>query len=245
MKKDLKQTNQGKSERKKLPFFISWILCIVSSWAILPYAKYLGIAPPSFSFIKMLLLSTVHSILFYGVACWLSYLLVPRTDLSPFSIDRPAKRIIYPGIIVGLAVGIIIYLFDITLFKSSLFSKIHPPIWAGFFASFYGAVNEEVLLRLFLFTLVYFLFKKIFKFEKNNKLLFLWVTNLIVAVIFGLGHLPVAFKLGSPSSFEIFRIFLLNGIPSIAFGWLYWTRGLWTAMAAHFVADLVIHVFLA
>lgn len=65
----------------------------------------------------------------------------------------------------------------------------------------------------------------------------------MVAIIFGLGHLPVAFKLVTPSFFEIFRILLLNWIPGIAFGWLYWSRGLWTAMTAHFMADLVLHVF--
>jgi membrane protease YdiL (CAAX protease family) len=65
----------------------------------------------------------------------------------------------------------------------------------------------------------------------------------IVAIIFGLGHLPAAFKLVEPSSFEVIRVLLLNGIPGIVFGWLYWSRGLWTAMTAHFVTDLVIHVF--
>ena len=68
--------------------------------------------------------------------------------------------------------------------------------------------------------------------------------NLLVALIFGLGHLPTALKLTTPSGFEITRILLLNGIPGLVFGWLYWSRGFWTAILAHFVADLVIHVFL-
>ena len=72
----------------------------------------------------------------------------------------------------------------------------------------------------------------------------IWTANIFVAIIFGLGHLPAALKLTNPSAFEIFRVLFLNGIAGIVFGWLYWSRGLWTAMLAHFVTDLMIHVFL-
>jgi membrane protease YdiL (CAAX protease family) len=72
----------------------------------------------------------------------------------------------------------------------------------------------------------------------------LWIATILVAIIFGLGHLPAAFKLTSPSAFEISRVLFLNGIAGVGFGWLYWSRGLWAAMTAHFVADLIIHVFL-
>jgi membrane protease YdiL (CAAX protease family) len=42
----------------------------------------------------------------------------------------------------------------------------------------------------------------------------------------------------------IARALILNGIPGIAFGWLYWRRGLEAAMVAHFSADLVLHVLI-
>ena len=126
-------------------------------------------------------------------------------------------------------------------YKSSPLSGAHPPAWTGFLASLYGGINEEVLLRLFWFTLIYFIFRKVFKFKTQNRTAFLWVTNVIVAVTFGLGHLPAAFKLVEPSSFEWFRILLMNGIPGIVLGWLYWSRGLWAAMLAHFVTDLFVH----
>ena len=35
---------------------------------------------------------------------------------------------------------------------------------------------------------------------------------------------------------------LLNGVAGVAFGWLYWKRGLEMAMLAHFSADIVLHV---
>jgi len=92
--------------------------------------------------------------------------------------------------------------------------------------------------------LIYFLFSKAIKIRGGNRLPILWSVNLLVALLFGIGHLPAAFKLASPSAFEIFRVLFLNGIAGIVFGWLYWSRGLWTAIAAHVVTDLVIHVFL-
>ena len=40
----------------------------------------------------------------------------------------------------------------------------------------------------------------------------------------------------------IARTLLLNGIGGVAFGWLYWKRGIEAAMLAHFSTDLVLHV---
>lgn len=37
-------------------------------------------------------------------------------------------------------------------------------------------------------------------------------------------------------------IFDGNGAPGVVFGWLYWRRGLYSAMLAHFGLDLVIKV---
>jgi len=228
--------------KNKRLYVILWLLCIFGAWAILPYAQHLGIFPPSVSLVNLYLLVTLQAALAFGIVCWLCYLIVPKTDLNPFSSDRFRIRIIYPGIIAGVAVGLAIFLLEKTLFRSSSLSAAHPPAWTGLLASFYGGINEEVLLRLFFFSLLYFIFKKIFR--SKNRLRFLWVTNLIVALAFGIGHLPVVFKLINPSSMEVFRVLLLNGIPGIVFGWLYWSRGLWTAMTAHFVTDLMIHVIL-
>lgn len=238
------RTNTDKLRKKKGVFLALWILCILGSWSILPYGLNIGILPSYVPFITVFILTTVQAVLFFGVVCYLSYLLIPRTDLSPLSANYPLKRIVFPGIIAGICVGFILYILEITVFRSSSLSALHPPFETGLLASFYGGINEEVLLRLFLFILAYFLLRKIFKFELQSRVTFLWIANVVVAIIFGLGHLPAALKLAEPSSFEIFRVLLLNGIPSIVFGWLYWSRGLWTAMTAHFTADLMVHVIL-
>ena len=231
----------------KKTFILLWALCILGGWSVLPYVQHLGILPSTVSIWKVALLGTVQAVLFFGLICWISFKILPKTDLRPFPTlhrERLLKQIVYPALISGVLVGLAIFVSDTTIFNSSLLSGVHPPFWAGALASVYGAVNEEVLLRLFLFTLIYFLVGKCLTIRGSNRLAILWGVNIFVALIFGIGHLPAAFKLASPSPLEIFRVLFLNGIAGIVFGWLYWSRGLWTAMAAHFVTDIIIHVLL-
>lgn len=228
-------------------FFILWLLCIAGALAIIPYVQYLGIIPSEVPIWRVALFSTLQATLVFGLVCWISFKILPKTDLCPFAAANPRRRVVYPALVAGVFVGLVIFLLDKTVFASSPLAKAgaHPLFWAGALASIYGAINEEVLLRLFLFTLIYFLLNKAFKCRSNKRLVLLWSTNILVALLFGAGHLPAAFNmLESPSAFEISRILILNGIAGIVFGWLYWSRGLWTAMAAHFVTDLMIHVFL-
>lgn len=231
-------------EYSKKQFLLLWFFCLIGSWSVFPYLYYLEILPPSVSISNAFFISSIQAAVFFGLICYLSYKILPKTDLHPFIVTNVFKQIFLPGVISGVSVGLIIFSLEKTIFQDSPLSGVHPPFWAGALASIYGAVNEEVLLRLFLFTFIYFIFRKFGKSANDNRLLLLWIVNIIVSIIFGLGHLPEALKLTTPSSFEIFRILLLNGISGIVFGWLYWSRGLWTAMVAHFVTDLMIHVLL-
>jgi len=230
-----------KSLNKKIYIFL-WLGCLIGSWAIIPYTR--SLIPSTVSLGKLFLIITLQTAILYAAVLWLASLILPNTDLEPFASSNLIKRIIIPGIISGVFVGLIIVLFEHLLFQSSLLSGKHAPIWQGALASLYGAINEEVLLRLFLFSLIYFLLNKIYRSPVKKRIYLLWATNIFTALLFGLGHLPAAFKLISPSGFEISRILLLNGIPGLVFGWLYWSKGLWTAMFAHFVTDLMLHVIL-
>lgn len=231
----------------KKTYTILWILCILGFWAVLPYIIHLGILPPAVSLPKVVLLGTIQAALFFGLICWISFKILPKTDLlpfPPFHSRKSLQQIVYPALISGVLVGLIIFISEKTIFINSLLSKDNPPFWIGALASIYGAINEEVLLRLFLFTLIYFLVSRCLKIQESNRTIVLWCVNIFIALIFGIAHLPAVFKLVSPSAFEIFRVLFLNGIAGLVFGWLYWTRGLWAAIGAHFVTDLMIHAFL-
>ena len=65
---------------------------------------------------------------------------------------------------------------------------------------------------------------------------------LVAAILFGVGHLPALAHTGSLTLAGITRTVGLNALCGIAFGWLFWRHGLEHAMAAHFSADIVLHV---
>jgi hypothetical protein len=225
----------------KRQFVILWVLSIVGALAILPYIHYMGLLPPERPLWLAILLSAGQAAVLFGLVCWVSYKIVRKTDLRPFPSlprDQWLSKIVVPAVIAGVVVGLILFVLDQTLFYSSVFSAGAVPMWIGALGSIYGAINEEIGLRLFLFSLLYFLASK---WIKKKRTVLLWGVTIVVALLFGVGHLPIAFRMITPSSFEIVRILVLNGIAGVVLGWLYWSRGLWAAIGAHFVADLVIH----
>jgi membrane protease YdiL (CAAX protease family) len=64
----------------------------------------------------------------------------------------------------------------------------------------------------------------------------------VAAIIFGLGHLPSTARITALTGIVVVRAIALNGVGGIIFGWLYWKKGLESAMIAHFSADIVLHI---
>ena len=98
----------------------------------------------------------------------------------------------------------------------------------------YGAVIEEVMLRLFLMSLIAYLLNRILKKNcdcSNDAILI--IANVISAILFAAGHLPATLMLIGNSPLILFRCFLLNGGLGLLFGYLYRKYGLRYAMIAH------------
>jgi len=110
----------------------------------------------------------------------------------------------------------------------------------GLLASFYGGIVEELQLRLFVMTLLVWMFAVLAK--RTPRPWVYWVAIVMAAVLFGVGHLPAAGKIWEPSEIVVFRTIVLNAIGGLVFGWLYWRRGIEMAMLGHFSADIVLHV---
>lgn len=98
----------------------------------------------------------------------------------------------------------------------------------------YGAVIEEVMLRLFAMSLAAFLLHKLFG-KKNGKptTAILSAANVIAAFLFAVGHLPATVTMLGSSPVLIFRCLLMNGGFGLLFGYLYRKYGLRYAMIAH------------
>jgi len=105
----------------------------------------------------------------------------------------------------------------------------------------YGGVVEEVMMRLFLMSLLSFIIYKIFyKKEKKVPIKVFVIANIISAVLFALGHLPVtASTFGEITPLLLFRCLLLNGGFGLVFGYLYRKYGIQYSMIAHFGSHLI------
>jgi hypothetical protein len=119
----------------------------------------------------------------------------------------------------------------------------NPPAWQGFLASFYGGINEEILMRLFLLTLLAWIGTKLSRAADGRPTpAVLWASTILAGLALGLAHLPAAVAMGVPlTGLSVGRTLVLNA-SGILFGWLYWRRGLVSAMVAHFSLDIVLHV---
>lgn len=98
----------------------------------------------------------------------------------------------------------------------------------------YGAVIEEVMLRLFMMSLIALVLHLIFeKGRRETSAAVLVTANVISALLFAAGHLPATQILLGLSPLILIRCFLLNGGIGLLFGWLYRKFGLRYAMFAH------------
>ena len=98
----------------------------------------------------------------------------------------------------------------------------------------YGGVIEEVMLRLFMMSLIAFILHKLF--DRKHKIPSAWVliaANVISALLFAAGHLSSTFMLLGNSPILLLRCFLLNGGVGLLLGRLYRKYGLRYAMIAH------------
>jgi membrane protease YdiL (CAAX protease family) len=129
--------------------------------------------------------------------------------------------------------------------NASLPKSALPNAWQGFLGAISAGINEEILLRLFLLSGLAWLIQWIFTRRTSGRpgRRVLWAANILAAVTFGLLHLPNLSALNVPfSPYLLALIVTLNGAAGLAFGWLYWTFGLESAILAHFYMDIVLHV---
>ncbi len=99
----------------------------------------------------------------------------------------------------------------------------------------YGGITEELLMRWGLMTFFVWLFWRLVQRRNGSpKSRYVWLAIATVAVLFGVGHLPLLMTLvAQPGIGLIAYIVTLNLIFGLVAGWLYWRKGLESAMIAH------------
>ncbi|MFE3572975.1 CPBP family intramembrane glutamic endopeptidase [Lysinibacillus sp. NPDC059133] len=158
------------------------------------------------------------------------------------------KSILGSSVLWGILGGVLVVLLCIPFWNMSvelMKAEMAVPVWKSALAIFYGGTAEEILFRLFLMTLLVWIASKIKKAKDGGPTkIGVWLAIIITGVIFGLGHLGITGAMTAITSDVIFRAVLLNGSLSVIYGWLYWKKGLESAMIAHFSTDFVLHILI-
>jgi hypothetical protein len=123
--------------------------------------------------------------------------------------------------------------------RSEAFNKVMPAA----VRFLYGGLTEEVLLRWGMMTFLVWLLWRLFRrgSERPDGWIFL-VSILLSALLFGIGHLPVASMLAAGGLTVALAIYVVaaNSLFGLVAGLLYWKRGLESAMIAHIFAHVVL-----
>ena len=250
---------------RKFPWRVFWLLLIASlagAAAAIPmflevFRPMASKVPPSpFPIPLLVAIGAIQNLILLGVAVGVGLLLARKLDLGAPLFEgwlyhkEPVVRArdsLKWGVLVGTGVGMILLIMIIPaapyLPGLPFVSAARVAIWKRILVCFYGGIDEEVLTRLFLLSLFAWLGTKVL--PKRKPLLsgsIFWVANIVVAILFGLGHLPSASLVMRITPSLVVLAIVLNGVAAIPFGYLYWKRGLESAMMAHFCADFVIWV---
>ncbi len=203
------------------------------------------------------LLSLVQPALILAVAVLIGVALAPKVRLSApvaealagggniFTSLRPQLA---AGVVGGLAGGLAIVLISLL---SKPFLSTHAVDRIGKFSRvlplptriLYGGVTEELLLRWGFMTLIVWVAWRLLQKGRDipTKAHFVGAI-LLSSLVFGAGHLPVAYVLLSDSFGLALVLFVIlaNSAFGVIAGYLYWRKGLECAMIAHILCHLVL-----
>jgi hypothetical protein len=255
----------AQDQPRKFPWRVFWLLLIASVagvGAAIPMVLELFLPliksqPPSpLPLPLIIVIGGVQNLALLSLAIGFGLLLAGKLGLgAPLleswlyhrKLGTNMRRSLITGVLVGLAAGVVI-LIPIMIAARYLpglpfVTATRVALWKRFLAGFYGGIVEEVFSRLFLMSLVAWLGTKLFQKQKIGLSPgIFWIANVLVAILFGLGHLPAASLVMHITPAVVGLALALNGIPAICFGCLFWKRGLESAMIAHFSADFVVWV---
>ena len=230
--------------------------------AVLPYmTEFVGssiigqAAAPALPMPLVLTLALLQNGILLAVTILIGLVLSERTGLRMPLIQAwtagkrasVAQAFVMPALLAGAAVGATLVAIEALVFLRHLPPAMHRlftiPLWKRLLAGvMYGGITEELVMRLFLVSLVAWLCGRWWRtpggFPTSGAF---WIAIVLVAVLFGLGHLPATSAI-TPLTTIVLRALVLNGIAGIAFGYLYWRHGLEAAMIGHMGAHLVMQI---
>ncbi|MBR1416478.1 MAG: CPBP family intramembrane metalloprotease [Bacilli bacterium] len=187
-----------------------------------------------------LILTFIGILLSKKVKLWKEFKLNKKTIITTAIITIISALVLFPGdkLIFGT--------FNTWVGEQYMVKPTIYKIIAGLLA---GGIIEEVMMRLFLMSLVVFIFSKLF--YKNNKEIPVKVyilANIICALIFAVGHIPSTAIMTEITPLIVIRCLLFNGGLGLCFGYLYRKYGIGYAMISHglchLISDILMIIFI-
>ena len=216
----------------------------------IPAGTKIPIITPAFK-----LLSLIQPAVILSVAVLVGVALASKVRLSSPVAEAAAsggdavsalKPQIIPGIVGGLAGGISLILIA-TILKPFLSPEVLARL--GEYGKvlplptrlLYGGIIEELLLRWGLMTLLVWAAWRLFQKRRGQpKPSFFVGAILISSLVFAIGHLPIAFMLfPEPTLALTLFVIIGNSAFGLIAGYLYWKKGLESAMIAHALTHVV------
>ncbi|MBW4472314.1 MAG: CPBP family intramembrane metalloprotease [Stenomitos rutilans HA7619-LM2] len=237
-------------------FLVLWLIgmsgVLSALWINLPASEE---AVP-FSPVAIKLLSLISPTFLLSIAVLIGVNLAPKVGLSaPFAeaiAQGTAQKFlllkpqIMPGLIGGAIGGVVISAWSFLwwsslpldfLAKGEALSETTPLLTR----ILYGGITEEIMVRWgFMTLLVWGLWRMLQKGCEAPQPAYVILAIVVSALIFGLGHLPLAFALTAQATMPlILYVVIGNSFFGFIAGYLYWQKGLESAIVAHMLTHIV------
>lgn len=229
-------------------------LIAIASLMLMP-VELLVPADMGFSPLAVRALSLINPAMLMIAALTAGYFLAPKVGLdAPFlrswALGRTdytiLKKLMGPGLAGAILVGGLLLLYG-NLFLPQLEAAAKPEAAALLQFGFppvtrllYGGIGEEIIMRWGLMSLVAWTGWKLAGKSATVTPAIMWAAIAITALLFGAGHLPMAFTImDSPPIPIIGAIIGFNALAAVIFGWLFWKHGLESAIFAHMGAHII------
>ena len=131
-----------------------------------------------------------------------------------------ARASCQPALLTGAAVGATLVAIEALVFLRDSPPAMHAlfaiPLWKRLLAGvLYGDITEELLMRLFLVSLVAWVCGRWWRTPGGLPTSgAFWIAIVLVAVLFGLGHLPATSAITPLTTMLVLRAVVLNGIAA-------------------------------
>ena len=158
-----------------------------------------------------------------------------KVDRLPYSLRDIFRFGIIMGIVAGSMIIGISRIFDPYLPAAFLESTKGQDL-SILSRVFYGGIAEEIMMR---FGLMSFFVWLVFKISKKLNNASYWIGIVLSSIIFAFGHFPILFQtVADPGAFLYAYIIIGNSVGGLIFGYVYYKKGLESAMIAHAMAHV-------